>query len=346
MKLHLHNRGAPEDSIAMRVVAAAAVEVALVALVAQGALEPFTAVAGLAIAPLGYAFSYRQRHRSNLATKVVLSFALLAAFASFLQSVRLAGNVDAARAPLATLFVWVQVLHAFDVPRRRDLAFSVVSSVILIAEAGSLSLSPSLLIFVVPWGALACVWLYLSSRPLTEQVAAPVRVRRERTSSRPLAPIRSVGAAAIVVTSASFAVFLAIPRLPGTFVSSLPFSLGHASRVGGFDGAVSNPGLPESAGDGFTNFSPTAYPGFGSSVDLRSRGRLSSRIVMLVRAPAHCLGWRDACGLARRGERARDGNESTGHQAARDGGRREFHRGGSAGRVKRVHGTRDELHDR
>ena len=42
--------------------------------------------------------------------------------------------------PLASLFLWVQVLHAFDVPRRRDLAFSMVSSLILMAEAGALSL--------------------------------------------------------------------------------------------------------------------------------------------------------------------------------------------------------------
>ena len=43
----------------------------------------------------------------------------------------------------------VQVLHAFDVPRRRDLAFSMVSSVILMAEAGALSLSSSFVLLVI-----------------------------------------------------------------------------------------------------------------------------------------------------------------------------------------------------
>ena len=54
------------------------------------------------------------------------------------------------------MFLWVQVLHAFDVPRRRDLAFSMVSSVILMAEAGALSLSSSFVVFIlVPWAALS-----------------------------------------------------------------------------------------------------------------------------------------------------------------------------------------------
>ncbi len=72
----------------------------------------------------------------------------------FLQSVQLAGSVDQARVPLASLFLWVQVLHAFDVPRRRDLSFSMVSSVILMAEAGALSLSSSFALFLLPWAAL------------------------------------------------------------------------------------------------------------------------------------------------------------------------------------------------
>ena len=43
--------------------------------------------------------------------------------------------------PLAELFIWVQLLHAFDVPGRRDLMFSLASSAVLAAIAGVLSVS-------------------------------------------------------------------------------------------------------------------------------------------------------------------------------------------------------------
>ncbi len=109
----------PEDSVAIRVVVALAVEAGILAVVLQAAVDPLSAVAALLLAPLGYLFSYRRRATSNLAVKVVLSVALLAALGQFLSSVRLVNNVDQARVPLASLFLWVQVLHAFDVPRRR-----------------------------------------------------------------------------------------------------------------------------------------------------------------------------------------------------------------------------------
>ena len=146
---------AVEDSIAIRCVVAVAVEVAILAVVTQpDAVEPATAIAAVVLAPAGYLFSYRRRGHANVLLKVLVSVALLAALGQFMASARSATTVDQARIPLATLFLWVQVLHAFDVPRRRDLAFSMVSSMILMAEAGSLSLSSTFLVFLVPWMGL------------------------------------------------------------------------------------------------------------------------------------------------------------------------------------------------
>ena len=209
--------GPPEDSIAIRVVVACAVAVAIAAVVAQpGAVPISVAVGALVLAPLGYWYSYRRRRSSNLLLKVALSVALLAALGQFLGDVRGVTSVDQARIPLASLFLWVQVLHAFDVPRRRDLAFSMISSLILVAEAGSLSLTTSFLVFLVPWAALSAAWLSLSARPRADQVATPVAVRRspEGRASR-TAPIRSAAATASLALLAACLVFLAMPRLPG-----------------------------------------------------------------------------------------------------------------------------------
>ena len=289
----LRGAGPPEDSVAMRVVVAGAVEVAILAVVAQGGVSGGAAILPLVMAPAGYVFSYRQRHRSNITTKVLLSVGLLAAFAAFLQSVQLAGSVDQARVPLASLFLWVQVLHAFDVPRRRDLAFSMVSSVILMAEAGALSLSSSFVVSLVPWAALSGGWLFLSSRPSPAAVVRPRSVRR-RASARggAAASVRGALRVGSSVALASMLVFMGIPRLPGTLVRSLPFSLGGAaSAVANFAGGVENPSLPAASGDGVVDFAPDAYPGFSDVVDLRARGHLSDEIAFRVRAPQAAL-WR------------------------------------------------------
>ncbi|HEY6567203.1 MAG TPA: transglutaminaseTgpA domain-containing protein [Actinomycetota bacterium] len=295
VKFRIKGRATPaEDSIALRVVVAVAVEVAIVAVVSQPqAVAPLTAIAAVILAPAGYLFSYRRRSRSSVPLKVLLSFALLAALGQFMGSASSAVSVDQTRLPLATLFLWVQVLHAFDVPRRRDLAFSMVSSLILMAEAASLSLSSSFLVFLVPWMALSGAWLSLSARPRPDQVVTPVAIRRTMPGAgRGLrAPMVSALTSSVVAVLAASLVFLAMPRLPGTFVRTPPFSLaGRAAQLSSFDGGVQNPGLAD-PGDGVVDFSADGYPGFSDVLDLRARGRLSDELVFRVRAP-HAALWR------------------------------------------------------
>ena len=294
MRRSTRSASAVEDSIAIRCVVAAAVEVAILAVVTQpDAVEPATAIAAVVLAPAGYLFSYRRRGHANVLLKVLVSVALLAALGQFMASARSATTVDQARIPLASLFLWVQVLHAFDVPRRRDLAFSMVSSMILMAEAGSLSLSSTFLVFLVPWMGLAGAWLSLSSRPRPDQVATPISVRRLTPpgGSRRRAPVFSALISAVIALLAASLVFLAMPRLPGTFVRTPPFSLaGQATQLAAFDGGVQNPAVVD-PGDGVVDFSAGGYPGFSDVVDLRSRGQLSDEIVFRVRAQQAAL-WR------------------------------------------------------
>ncbi len=289
--------GPPEDSVALRVVVMLAVELAIMAVVAQHAVDVFTAAAALLLAPLGYWFSYRRRAHTSLAVKLLLSVGLLAALGQFLQAVGSAGSVDQARLPLASLFLWVQVLHAFDVPRRRDLAFSMISSTILIAEAGALSLTTGFALLLVPWMGLCGVWLSLSSRPRPDQVAPPVSVRRIEPADASrracvYAPARAAAMPVAAVTVAAFVLFLAMPRVPGSFVKAPPFSFSHPpTQLSSFDGGVANPNLPAANPDGVVDFAPGAYPGLSDHVDLRARGHLSDSIAFRVRAPQAAL-WR------------------------------------------------------
>ena len=286
-------RELPEDSLLLRALVAAMVLIALVAVIAQGAVNGTTWVAALLLVPIGYTYSYLRRSRPAVLTKVILAIGMLAALAGFIQAVKGAQSVDDARRPLAALFVWVQVLHSFDVPRRRDLGFSAVSSLILMAQAGALSLGMAYVYFLVPWCGLACGWLFLSTRPRADALARVRSVRRSREAGRlrrGLAVGRATTAATTAVLFAVGGIFVLLPRLPGAYVALPPFSAEQRTGVPGYDGSVVNPGTAPGT-DGVTDFSNLGYPGFGDSLDLRARGQLSDRIVMRVRAPQALL-WR------------------------------------------------------
>ena len=199
----------------------------------------------------------------------------------FLGRVESVLTVDQARIPLASLFLWVQMLHAFDVPRRRDLAFSMISSLILMAEAAALSLTTGFLVFLVPWAGLTGWWLYLSSFPRPDR--SPRRCpcggscprRRAGAAPRRCAPPRRRRSWRCV---AAFVLFLAMPRVPGTLVKTPPFSLTRApNAIDDFQGGVSNPNLPPPDPDGVVDFTSGGYPGLSNVVDLRARGALSNR---------------------------------------------------------------------
>src|SRR5205823_658755 len=120
----------------------------------------------------------------RIGAKMALAIAMLGALGAFLSSARYATSVDDARAGLASLFLWVQVIHGFDLPRRRDLSFSLAASTALMAEAGSLSLSSTYLLFLVPYAMLGATWLWLSSRPSSMSARVSGRVvGRSRSSA-------------------------------------------------------------------------------------------------------------------------------------------------------------------
>jgi transglutaminase-like putative cysteine protease len=284
----------PEDSVPMRVVVALAVELGVLAVVLQGAVDGAAAIAALILAPLGYLFSYRHRAATSFALKAALSLGLLIALMSFLRPVGGIRTVDEARIPLATLFLWVQILHAFDVPRRRDLAFSVVSSTTLVAAGGAIALTGAFVWIVLGWAALAAAWLWLSAAPRADEVTSPVSVRWVAEGRRRRLPAtRSAVAAGLVAVLLGSAVFLAMPRLPARLVRTPPFSFGGIQPQVAAEGASSteNPGLPPPDADGVVDFAANAYPGFSGAMDLRARGILSDDLVFRVRADQAAL-WR------------------------------------------------------
>lgn len=287
--------GRPEDSIRIRAIVLATVMVSVFALVAQGAVPSTTAFGTLVLVPVGFVLSYRRRNGRNILLKIFLAVALLVALGSFLREVAGVQSVDDARVALASLFLWVQVIHSFDLPRLRDLAFSVGASVVLIAEAGALSLDASFGWFLIPFAICAAAWLYVSQPSTSERAADPATIRRPRgprsSRTRREIPIRGVALTGVVALIAGSLAFTFMPRLPGARIVAPPFALAHGMAVPGFNGQVVNPGTQTTPAGQVTPFTADAYPGFGSSVDLRARGSLSDDVVMKVRS-AQAAFWR------------------------------------------------------
>lgn len=172
------------------------------------------------------------------------------------------------------------MIHAFDLPARKDLAYSLLSGLILIAVGAVLSINLWYCIFVLAF--LVCALGALSQIRLSE---ARERSGDSTTGSRGL--VRGVIVpSALAVVALGFLCFSLLPQKQGMNMTMMPTSF-FKNVQGDFSGSVQNP-YYEQQGDPFsqppTNISPDSYHGFNPYMDLRSRGRLSDEVVMKVRS--------------------------------------------------------------
>ncbi len=267
----------PENSLFVRGCVLGAVLTGTYAVIVQGYLPQSTNI----IAPIGiiagFVLSWYRRDYLNVGLKIALSFALLGVTGWFFYNV-VSVPYDT-RVPLAELFLWIQVLHSFDLPARRDLQFSLVSGLVLTAMAGTLAVDMSFVFFLagfVIFALLAMFGMYLS-----ELGVSPRRVRKEAPAGKSLA---LVGVITVLLSGITIGAYLATPRLPGMRVQSLPFSAEKAI-ASAFRGGLAGPAvnLNERLPQSRATFSGRSYPGFNQSLDLRVRGRLSKELVMRVK---------------------------------------------------------------
>ena len=282
-----NKHGVPEDSIALRATVLAAVVTATGAVAAEGAISPGTAVVVVAALALASWVSHRRRHKDNFGIKIAVTFGALVALARLMTQISALATLDEVRFPLAELFLWVQVLHSLDLPARKDLNFSLGSSLTLMGVAASLSQDLRFGAFLIVYSGLGASAMALAHRSELSAGTAGrmVAAGGSATSSRPRAFAIMRGAAPLVV--AATVLWLVIPQPQGSASLALPFSLGGAG-VGGVGAGIINPGFSSSPG---ARSNGSGYYGFNDRLDLRVRGELSDEVVMRVRASAPAL-WR------------------------------------------------------
>ena len=275
----------PEDSVPLRLAVMGAVLVGVLAVALEGAVSPAAAAVVCVLIPFAYWVSWRRRRDDNWHIKLALTIAAIIGLIRFLGQVRGISYLDEVRFPLADLFLWVQVIHSFDLPARKDLHFSLGASLTLMAIAGSLSQDTRFLAMLIVYFGLVVVSLVLGYRSeISENAAGWLRppARRDR-----LVPAREPLRAAMISAIAAALLFLVIPRPQAAQTFALPFSLG-ANTGSPAVGGIANPGF---SGDASTRVNQAAYYGFSQEMDLRVRGDLPDDLVMRVRSTAPAM-WR------------------------------------------------------
>ncbi|HVC68716.1 MAG TPA: transglutaminaseTgpA domain-containing protein [Acidimicrobiales bacterium] len=274
--------GPPENSAALRLACAGTVITGIAACRAEGELSWPVALVSIALVSTGMYLSYRTRSRPLGWLKPILALAALAAFVWFFR--QLTGqafyDVSTVEDPLALLFVWIQVAHAFDVPARRDLSFSLAGSASLMAVAGAQAVDLGFGLYAVAWigfGLWGLVGMWGSASD------------GGRIRGRGL-----VGTVvAVSVLAAAVLAVLPAPHVAGR----IDFPANSAGGVGlpgagGLAGDAGRATEPARAGSPAGRTRVGGFLGFATHLDTALRGSLGTAVVMRVRAqrPSYWIG--------------------------------------------------------
>jgi transglutaminase-like putative cysteine protease len=239
----------------------------------QGELTVTVAVLAAVATIIGNVLSYWRREQPWPPIKPILAVCAIGGFVWFIATVSQTatpGDISTVEAPLAVLFAWVLCTHAFDVPARRDVAYTLAGSAALMAVAAAQSVDLTLGIYVVLWMAFG-VWGLVA---MWQSMAGIGGV-----------PWLTLGVAGMVVlvVAGLLVALLPAPRVSTSliFPSLSPNSSPVDSPSNLTDGSAS---LPAHAASSSSRIGVGGFLGFAKSLDTGVRASLSNQVVMRVRA--------------------------------------------------------------
>jgi protein-glutamine gamma-glutamyltransferase len=273
--------GPPEGSARLRILVAVAAVIGILACRAEGELTWVMSLAAIALLLTGMVFSHRTRAHPMVGVKPVLAVLAVAVFAWFFVELRghAFTDIGGVEGLLAGLFVWIQVTHAYDVPARRDLAFSLAGSAGLMAVAGAQATDLGFGVYAAAWAATCLAALFAMWQSASG--GAPVA----RAGAGGVVAVTSIGVAALLLVPA--------PRVAGNI--GFPSALGAAVGVtnpSGLAGDGRQPSQPSRPGTPVGPSRVGGYLGFANHLNTALRGALGDALVMRVRAerPSYWMG--------------------------------------------------------
>ncbi|MGZ4800128.1 MAG: transglutaminase TgpA family protein [Acidimicrobiia bacterium] len=279
-----------EDSKSFRVAVLAALVAAGCAVLQQGVGGGAARVVVLVGYPVAFLIAYATRHHRPALLRIVVTaagFLVIMTFAASLSGQPL-GGFAALQVPLAEVFLWLLLVHAIDSPGRRALLITLLSSAVLMAVAGVLSLTMAIVPFLILWVVASITALVLGQRALLHRLPelAPPSARRKGAA---LGTATAVLVALVIVAVLGTGVFMVAPVAGTNRSLTFPAELPKTDSVPVL-GGLSNPSLgagdPAHPAQGGNRGSRASfgYFGFSTELDTATRGRPDNTLVMRVRA--------------------------------------------------------------
>ncbi|MFH1540186.1 MAG: transglutaminaseTgpA domain-containing protein [bacterium] len=279
---HRRDGAEVEHSIPLRAVTYLAVAIGIFVSAYYNALYAamFVGIGGITA---GYTYSYFRRMYTNTWMKAILTLGILAVGFNHLS--RMLFSMQDHILVLTEMLIYLQVLHSFDLPRRKDLIYSILSAFMMICVGGVLSRTMLFGLFLIAFIAIALWMLILYHLQETGERSKLVG------QTRPLARLHLLTLCMLALAFPLF--FLLIPRFETHAFSSLPVSGRLKEAMSNFRGEIIYPSMPSRMGEGGGQTSTSqrnyldsgdAYFGFTSSINLNNRGRMSDKLVMRVRS--------------------------------------------------------------
>ncbi len=318
-----------EDSVLLRALVQLLVVVGIIAtdVASEGNMIWFgwpISVLAVPLTLLGGVWSWQNRQKANVGAKFFIAIGMLGMLLLFFRN--LYANLNDTRLVLAELLIQLQILHSFDLPRRKDLGYSMVIGLILLGVAGTVSQTLTFAPWLILFLAIALPVLVLDYRSrlglagletiLWPQRSSARKGRADLLKNSPLSPKR-LGAILGITLVLGLGLFSIMPRFPGYQLSTLPVSLpadapenerfsptnlslvnpGYENENPGGEGNENTDGAtfgnsPAGTGEGSSpsegqgELDKTQYYGFNSKINQNLRGEMEKVLVMRVRSQA------------------------------------------------------------
>lgn len=300
-----------EESILLRIFVQSLVAVGIIA--TDVAANTQLSLWAIPLSFIGAVWSWYRRRKRNVIVKFFLAIGMLLAMASFFGN--LFSSLNDTRLVLAELLIQLQVLHSFDLPRRKDLGYSMVIGLILLGVAGTVSqtltFAPLLLLFIffaLPVLVLdyrSRLGLVKEKRSKKDSVRNNLEVKDRKLFPSPLksslfvllSPQRWLFLLGTILIL-GLTIFILMPRFPGYQLQSFPVSAPMDLDNRSFDPqnqSIVNPGYGnqedgDGEGSGETEgpgeIDDTFYYGFNSQINQNLRGEMTPKVVLRVRSQA------------------------------------------------------------
>ncbi len=289
-----------ESSLGLRILAQLLVIIGIMA--TDTAAETTLGFWAIPASVVGATWSWHNRDKRNIAVKFLLAIGMMVALALFFRNLLFGGQLNDTRVALTGLLVQIQILHSFDLPRRKDLGYSMIIGLILISVACTLSQTMGFGLWLLLFLAIALPVLVLDYRARLglkrwAWAAAPTdRPKPRRLSGLPLI--------FAVIVGLGLLIFAVMPRLPSYQIQTFPMSA-QVETQGQFEQEkVLNPGyIGQGKGSGNGTragnapetgkgaVDDTFYYGFNAKINQNLRGNMTEKVVMRVRSQAEGF-WR------------------------------------------------------